>query len=380
MTVLVPLPIIAPMFVYVGCYTTPDRAGTGEGITVYRMDDRSGAWEHIQLLTGVANPSFLALDPTRRFLYCVHGGNDFSAISAFAVAPHTSLLTALNTRQSGGRNPVSVDVHLSGRALVVANYRDGTVAALPINPDGTLGSLNNAVSQTGDPGPDPVEQAGSHPHHGPFDPAGRFVAVPDKGLDRTFIYRFDAARGTIAPHDPPFVRARSGAGPRHIAFHPDAPYAYVINELDSTITTYGYDAERGVLDPRQVIGTLPPASTGRSTGAEIAVAPSGRFLYASNRGHDSIAIFAINAENGALTAMGWEPTQGTMPRFFALDPSGQFLYAANQGSDTIITFRVDQATGMLAATGHVVRIGSPTCIVFAVEDGLVPPGYPDNSR
>ncbi len=362
------------MFVYVGCYTTPDRAGTGEGITVYRMNDRSGVWEHVQLLTGVANPSFLALDPARRFLYCVHGGNDFSAISAFAVAPHTGLLTFLNTQQTGGRNPVSIEVHPSGRALVVANYRDGTVAALPINPIGTLSPLSGIMSQTGDPGPDPVEQASSHPHHSPFDPAGRFVAVPDKGLDRTFIYRFNAAHGTIAPHDPPFVRARAGAGPRHIAFHPDESYAYVINELDSTITTYAYDAKRGVLDPRHVIGTLPSAYTGRSTGAEIAVAPSGRFLYASNRGHDSIAIFAIDEETGALNATGWEPTQGAMPRFFALDPSGQFLSVANQGSDTIVTFRIDAVTGGLTPTGHVVRTGSPVCILFAEEDGPIAAG------
>jgi len=359
------------MFAYVGCYTTPDRAGTGEGITVYRIDDRSGVWEHVQLLTGVANPSFLALDSTRRFLYCVHGGNDFSAVSAFAAAPHTGLLTALNTQQSGGRNPVSLGVYPSGLALVVANYMDGTVATLPINADGTLAPLNTLLLQTGDPGPDPVEQASPHPHHSPFDPVGQFVMVPDKGLDRTFIYRFDAVRGTIAPNDPPFERAWAGAGPRHIAFHPEASYAYVINELDSTITTYAYDAERGVLDPRQLIGTLPPAYTGRSTGAEIAVAPSGRFLYASNRGHDSIAIFAIDEETGMLTATGWEPTQGAMPRFFALDPSGQFLSVANQGSDTIVTFRVDAATGGLTPTGHVVRTGSPVCIVFAAEDGPV---------
>jgi len=359
------------MYVYVGCYTTPDRAGTGEGINVYRMDADSGAWVHIQLLGGVANPSFLTLDPTERFLYAVHGGNDFSGASAFAIERETGRLTFLITQQSGGRNPVSADVHPSGRALVVASYMDGTVATLPINADGTLAPPNTVLSQTGDPGPDPVEQAAPHPHHSPFDPAGRFVAVPDKGLDRTFVYRFDAERGAIVPNDPPFVRARAGAGPRHLAFHPGLPYAYVINELDATITAYDYDAERGLLDARQVISTLPPAYTGRSTGAEIAIAPSGRFLYASNRGHDSIAIFAIDAETGALTAAGWEPARGAMPRFFALDPSGRFLYVANQGSDTIIAFRVDQTTGGLAATGDIVRTGSPVCIVFAGKYGSV---------
>lgn len=355
------------MFTYVGCYTTPDRAGMGEGIQVYRMDDHSGAWAHVQLLTGVANPSFLALDPTQRFLYCVHGGNDFSAVSAFAREQESGRLAFLNTQQSGGRNPVSLDVHPSGRALVVANYMDGTVATLPINTDGTLASLNTVLSQTGEPGPDPVEQAAPHPHHSPFDPAGRFVAVPDKGLDRTFIYRFDAGRGMIAPNDPPFVPVQAGAGPRHIAFHPHAPYAYVLNELDATIMTYGYDAERGLLDSRQLIGTLPPDHTGRSTGAEIAVAPSGRFLYTSNRGHDSIAIFAIDPETGTLTVTGWEPTQGRMPRFFALDPAGQFLFVANQGSDSIVTFRVDATTGGLTPTGQIVPTGSPVCIVFAAE-------------
>ncbi len=369
------------MFAYVGCYTTPDRAGTGEGINVYRTDDRSGAWAHVQLLSGIANPSFLALDPAQRFLYCVHGGNDFSAVSAFAVERESGRLTFLNTRQSGGRNPVSLDVHPTGRTLVVANYMDGTVAALPINADGTLAPLNTLLPQMGDPGPDPVEQAAPHPHHSPFDPAGRFVAVPDKGLDRTFVYRYDAERGTIAPNDPPFVQARAGAGPRHIAFHPDLPYAYVLNELDSTITAYGYDAARGALEARQLIGTLPPAHIGRSTGAEIAVAPSGQFLYASNRGHDSIAIFGINRETGTLAAVGWEPTRGAMPRFFALDPSGQFLYVANQGSDSIVAFRVDPATGALAPTGQIVRTGSPVSIVFAEEQGPQPlPHSGDLSR
>ncbi len=355
------------MFVYVGCYTTPDRAGTGAGINVYRIDRDSGAWAHVQLLRGVANPSFLALDPTRRFLYAVHGGNDFSAVSAFAIARETGRLTFLDTQQCGGRNPVSVDVHPSGRAIVVASYMDGTVATLPINADGTLAPMNSILPQLGGLGPDPVEQAAPHPHHSSFDPAGRFVAVPDKGLDRTFVYRFDRKRGAIRPNDPPSVQAQAGAGPRHIAFHPDLPYAYVINELDATITAFGYDAERGLLDARQLIGTLPPAYTGRSTGAEIAVAPSGRFLYASNRGHDSIAIFAIDVTHGTLTAVGWESAQGAMPRFFALDPSGKFLYVANQGSDTIVAFRVDQATGALTPTGDVVRTGSPVCIVFAGE-------------
>lgn len=352
------------MFAYVGCYTSPDRGGRGAGIEIYRMDPASGAWAHVRRIADVANPSFLALDAEQRTLYCVHGGNDFRAVSAFAVDRETGNLTFLNSEDCGGANPVHVAVHPSGRYLVVANYTDGSAAALPINADGTLGPLSDRVVQTGEPGPHPTEQRSAHPHHIPFDPAGRFLAVPDKGLDRTFIYRFDAARGTLLPGDPPFVMAQPGAGPRHAAFHPHLPYAYVINELDSTLTTFAYDAARGVLDPRQTVPTLPPGYSGESTTAEIAVAPSGRFLYGSNRGHDSIAIFAIDAANGTLTALGWEPSGGQTPRFFALDPSGAFLYAANQTSDAIVAFRVDPSTGALTPTGDVIQTGSPVCIVF----------------
>lgn len=357
--------MLMPMFAYVGCYTTPDRDGRGEGIMVYRMDAHSGAWAHVQLLAGIPNPSFLALDAGRRTLYCVHGGNTYRAASAFAVDQQSGHLTFLNTQDCGGANPVHLDIHPSGRFLVVASYTDGMVAALPINTDGTLVPISDLIAQTGDPGPHPVEQAGPHPHHSPFDPAGRFVAVPDKGLDRTFIYVFDVERGRLLPGDPPSVVAQPGAGPRHAAFHPHLPYAYIINELDSTITTFGYDAERGRLDPRQRVSTLPPGYTGASATAEIAVAPSGRFLYGSNRGHDSIAIFAIDQSTGTLASVGWQPCGGKTPRFFALDPSGSFLYSANQGSDTIVAFRVDQATGALAPTGHVVQTGSPVCIAFA---------------
>jgi 6-phosphogluconolactonase len=355
------------MFAYVGCYTTPDRKGSGEGIEVYRMDPDTGAWVHAHRFAGIPNPSFLAVDSRQRILYCVHGGNDFRAVSAFAMDRQTGGLTFLNEQDCGGRNPVHLAVHPSDRFLVVANYMDGTVAALPLDADGTLAPLSDLATQTGAPGPDPVEQASPHPHHSPFDPAGRFVVVPDKALDRTFIYQFDAECGKLLPGDPPFVAAQPGAGPRHAAFHPHLPYAYVINELDSTITTFGYDAEHGVLDPREIISTLPPGFTGNNTTAEIAVTPSGRFLYGSNRGHDSIAIFAIDSATGTLTSVGWEPSGGKQPRFFALDPSGRFLYSANQESDTIVAFRVDETAGTLAATGQVIHTGCPVCIVFAGE-------------
>ena len=351
------------MFAYVGCYTEADRGGRGLGIGVYRVDD-SGTWALVETVAGVGNPSFLALDRDQGRLYTIHGGN-FAAVSAYARDRQTGRLTLLNTRPSGGRNPVHLDFDAPGRLLAVANYTAGTVTALPINADGTLAPPVEVFDQRGDPGPDPVEQASAHPHHSPFDHDRRFLVVPDKGLDRLFIYRPDAAGGRLVPHDPPSVATHPGAGPRHIAFHADAPHAYVINELDSTVTRYDYDRERGTLHPRQVIGTLPPDFDGKNTGSEIAIAPSGRFLYASNRGHNSIAIFAIDPADGALTAIGWESTRGNTPRYFGLDPAGAFLYAANQDSDTIVAFRVDPASGGLAPTGQVIQTGRPSSIVFA---------------
>src|SRR5439155_1752903 len=246
-----------PMFAYVGCYTSKERNGKGEGVSVYRMDAASGEWTQVQVVKDVVNPSWLTLDHRRRFLYAAHG--DGSEATAFAIDT----------------------------------------------------------------------------------PSGRLVAA-----------------------DPPSVPSRPGAGPGHVDFHPSKPYLYQINELDSTITTFRFDPERGELMPLQVITTLPPSFTGNSATSEIAVAPSGAFVYGSNRGHDSIAIFAVDDATGVLSSVGWESTQGKVPRFFALDPSGTFLYAANQNSDTIVTFRVDASTGRLKPTGQIVRTGSPSSIAF----------------
>jgi 6-phosphogluconolactonase len=264
----------------------------------------------------------------------------------------------------GGKNPVHLAIDPTGRLLVTANYAAGTVAVLPIDAQGALGPVADSVALPGDPGPHRTEQPSSHPHHVPFDPTGRFVLVPDKGLDQVFVFRLDGALGKLVANDPPGVKTRAGAGPRHIAFHPSLPVAYVINELDSTVTTYRYDAARGALMPQQIVPSLPASFTGNNTGSEIAVAPSGRFVYGSNRGHDSIVAFAVDPTSGWLSPVGWEPTQGKTPRFFALDPAGNFLYAANEASDTIVTFRVDAATGELAPTGQIVKNASPACIVF----------------
>jgi 6-phosphogluconolactonase len=236
-----------------------------------------------------------------------------------------------------------------------------------------LGPRSDLVTLPGEPGPHRKEQAGSHPHQVVFDPTGRFVAVPDKGLDRVFVFRLDAASGKLTANDPPFVATRAGAGPRHIAFHSKMPLAYVINELGSSVTTYRFDLQRGSLQPIQIVPSIPPSYTGNNTGAEIVVAPSDRVVYASNRGDDSIAIFAVDQRDGSLTPVGWAPTHAKSPRFFCVDPAAKFLYAANadegfsdqQNTDTIVPFRINQANGMLTPTGQVIKTSSPCTIVFA---------------
>jgi 6-phosphogluconolactonase (cycloisomerase 2 family) len=350
------------MFAYVGCYTSKDRNGHGEGISVYRVDPASGAWTLVQLVKDVVNPSWLTLDRGGRFLYSAHG--DGEEATAFAIDKESGRLTPVNRQPTKGKNGVRLAVDGTNRFVVLANYSSGTVAVLPISADGSLGPLTDLVTLSGKPGPHRAEQAGSHPHDVVFDARGRLVVVPDKGFDVTFVFRLDPTSGKLAPATPPSVASRPGAGPRHLAFHPRKPYAYQINELDSTITTFRFDGDRGELKPLQVISTLPPSFTGNSTTSEIAVAPSGRFVYGSNRGHDTIAIFAVDEASGVLAPVAWESTQGKTPRFFALDPSGVFLYAANQDSDTIVTFRADQGTGKLTPAGHVVKTGSPSCIVF----------------
>jgi 6-phosphogluconolactonase len=350
------------MRAYVGGYTTKERNGRGEGINVYRIDEASGAWTHVQLLKDIANPSWLTLDRQGRVLYSAHG--EGTEATAYAIDRDTGRLGVLNRQGTHGKNGVRLGIDGSDRFLVCANYSSGTVAVLPIEPDGSLGTLSDLVTLDGKPGPHPTEQASAHPHDIAFDPRGRFFLAPDKGLDAVFVFRVDAATGKLVAATPPSVTTRPGAGPRHAAFHPTRPYAYVLNELDSTLTTYRFDPDRGGLAPLQVISTLPPAFTGKNTTSEIAVAPSGRFVYGSNRGHDSIAIFGVDDATGVLSPVDWEPTQGKTPRFFALDPSGAWLYAANQDGDTIVAFRVDVRSGTLTPTGQIVKVGSPSAIVF----------------
>lgn len=349
------------MLAYVGGYTSRDRDGRGDGINVYRIDEGSGAWTHLQHLGDLVNPSWLTLDPKRPVLYSAHG--EGLEVTAYAIEPGSGRLRVVNRQPTQGKNGVRLGIEATGRHLVCANYSTGTVAVLPIGADGTLGPPTDLVPLTGKPGPHPTEQRSAHPHDVAFDPRGRFCLVPDKGLDAVFVFGVSEG-GKLRPAATPSVATGAGAGPRHAGFHPTGRYAYVLNELDSTLTTYRYDAETGGLDPVQTVTTLPPGWRGANTTSEIAVGPSGAFVYASNRGHDSVAVFAADRAAGTLTAVAWAPTQGRTPRFIGLDPPGATLYAANQDSDTIVAFRVDPRAGTLTPTGRVVAVGSPSTIVF----------------
>ena len=351
-----------PLFAYVGCYTTEKRNGHGKGIGVFRVNTATAAWTPVQLVDGIVNPSFLCFDREQKFLYAVHGDMDY--VSAFAIDPGNGTLSALNRESTGGVNGVHVAVDMTNQYLVVSNYTSGSVAVIPIKPDGAVGPLTDLVKLEGTPGPHRTQQASSHPHHNPFDRDGRFIVIPDKGLDRIFVFRLDPEKGKLIAEEKSSVNTREGAGPRHADFHPRLPYAYVINELDSTVTTYRFDRARGELTPLQIVTTLPSDFTGNNTTAEIWVHPSGRFVYGSNRGHDSIVTYFVDRSTGLLATVGWQSTEGSTPRYFGLDPSGNLLCAGNQNSDTIVNFRVDQSTGKLYPLGDPVRSGSPVTIVF----------------
>lgn len=346
------------MFAYVGGYTTEDRDGRGNGINVFRVDPVSGAWNHLQTVEGLENPSLFTLNRAGTRLYSVHGAR--SLMSAFAIDRATGRLTMLNQVECNGANPVDSALDPTERFLIVANYGSGAVAVMPVADDGSLKPVSQLVTLTGTPGPDPQEQASSHPHGVTFDPAGRYVVVPDKGFDRTFFFRFE--NGRLAAAEQPHADAAPGAAPRHATFHPSLGVLYVNNERDSTVTVFEW--LNGRVTEKQVISSLPSGHTGQNTTAEIVASPDGRHLYVSNRGQDSIARFDISPQGGLLTYAGSIATGGARPRFFTLDPAAQHLYVANQDSDSITVFHIDHATGSLIATGVSISVGSPSAISF----------------
>lgn len=349
------------VLVYVGTYT---RRGS-EGIYTCALDMSTGALRPLAATGGLSDPSFLALDPRRRRLYAVSEVDRFEGqpgggVGAYAIAPDTGALTPLNRVGSGGTWPCHISVEATGRHALVANYRDGRVAMLPILSDGRLGPASHAVQHEGS-SVHPQRQAGPHAHSITPDPGNRYALAADLGLDQVLVYRMDLAAGQLRAADPPHIAIKAGSGPRHLDFHPSRRFVYLINEIGSTMAALAYDETRGTLHEQQTLSTLPAGYEGVSHCADVHVAPSGRFLYGSNRGHDSIVIYALDAA-GRMTLVGLEPTRGKNPRNFAIDPTGTFLLAANQDSDNIVTFRIDPDTGKLSYTGHEASISMPVCL------------------
>ncbi|MBW8812863.1 MAG: lactonase family protein [Caulobacterales bacterium] len=349
---------------YVGCRTSRERNARGDGINVYRVPLGGGAWTHMQLVGDLFNPSYLAFGPGRRTLYAVHG--DASEVSAFRVDPADGRLTFLNRASTHGMNPVHLALDRTGRFVVIPNhvttaeYASG-LTVLALGPDGALGDLTDLLPLKGKVGPHRVEQPFPKPHQARLDPTGRFFVVPDKGRDVVESYRLDAA-GKLSLAGS--ARAQEGAGPRHVAFTPDARFAYVLNELNSTIEAFRFDTASGALSPFQVLPALPDSFTGDSRASEIEVSADGRFVYASNRGADDIGVFAIETATGRLAPRGWQGSGGKTPRFFALSPDGHTLFAANEDGDSLMALAIDPRAGGLGQSREVARTGSPTCIVF----------------
>jgi 6-phosphogluconolactonase len=352
---------------YVGTYT--DGKSKSEGIYLYSLQLSSGELRKVGVTAGVVNPSYLALDRGRRYLYAVNEVEEFrgqksGALSAFAVDQRTGALRFINQQPSLGGSPCYVSVANDGRFVLVANYVGGNVAVLPVRRDGTLGEAVDLQQHRGASGVNPERQEAPHAHCVVLDESNRHAYSCDLGADKVLIYRFDARSGKLAPAPTPFAQLKPGAGPRHFTFDPRSRRAYVISELSATVTVFAYDAATGALREVESVPTLPTDFKGENTSADIHVSPDGRFLYCSNRGHDHVAAFGVDARTGRLSFVADEPTRGRTPRNFAIDPTGEFLLVANQESDTITTFRRDARTGRLAFTGHSADVPSPVCLKF----------------
>ena len=354
--------------VYVGTYTGGNGDEKSQGIYVLDLDLRLGKLGTPRLAGEATNPSFLAIHPNRKFLYAVSevGGPPGGAVLGFSVDQASGKLSAINQQSSRGNGPCHLVVDKAGRNVLVANYGSGSVACLPIDADGRLAPSSSFIQHQGT-GSDPGRQEGPHAHSINLDAAGRFAVTADLGLDKVFVYRFDTEKGALAANEPPFASVAPKSGPRHFAFDPGGRFGYVISEMANTITAFAYDSANGSLNEIQTISTVPADFRGQSFTAEVQVHPSGKFVYGSNRGHDSIAIFAVWPETGKLSLVGIEPTQGKNPRNFAIDPTGAFLLAENGDSGTIVLFRIDSQSGMLRPTGQSVRVPKPVCIKMIPE-------------
>ena len=363
--------------VWFGTYTGPQTGS--EGIYVARFDDATGAVSAPELAAQARSPSFLAVHPTLPMVYAVSevvnaDGSRVGGVQAFAIDPGTGRLTARNHQPSGGAGPCHVSVDTDGRVALAANYAGGSAICLALGADGDLapvaagepgGFLQHAYDRKAGTGFDPRRQAKAHGHSIDPTPDGRFAIVCDLGLDKVFVHALDRERATLAPHG--FVATKAGAGPRHFALHPGGRFGYGVNELDLTVTAFAFDPQAGSLAPLQTLSMLPDDVSERSgfKAAEIAVHPTGRFVYASNRGHDSIAMYAVDDATGKLRFLGAEPTRAKTPRGFGIDPTGRFLLACGQASGTVTVFAIDAESGRLTFTGTTLAVPAPVCVVFA---------------
>jgi len=352
-----------PIDVYFGTY---NKIGFPEGIYHAVLDLKTGSLSSPELACTASNPSFIEIHPNSKFLYAVTGSNP-GEVGAFAIEPKTKKLKLLNKSSSEGNGPCHLSISADGSVLLVANYGSGSVASIPINKDGSLAEPASSMQHIGS-SVNPKRQKEPHAHSINLSPDNRFAYVADLGLDKIMIYKLDSKSGRLLQNDPPEIKIKHGAGPRHLSFGPDGKYAYLINELDETIIAFAQDSKSGKLSEIQTISTLPEGFVGTSYCAEVRVHPSGKFLYGSNRGHDSIVIYKINPESGTLTLLGFQNSGIKNPRNFNIDPTGQFCTVANQDSDTVIVFRINQETGLLEPTEQVIKIGKPVCVRFLLRD------------
>lgn len=350
------------MLLFVGTYTNSGSTGIYAG----RFDAVLGALTGIEPAAALPNPTFQVSHPNGRVLYSVReqrdeGGRHGGMVYAFAIQAGTGRLTPLNKMPSGGDGPCHLAIDRDGRLLFAANYASGSAAMFRLDRDGRLGAMTDLVQHHG-AGPVADRQEGPHAHSVTLSPDNRFAFVADLGIDRLMAYRLDTEGGRMVPHDQPWIATRPGSGPRHMAFHPNRRAAYLITELGNTMLVFDYDESAGRLEPRQELSTLPAGFAGESYAADVHVAPSGRFVYGSNRGHDTVAVFPIDENTGRLQPAEHAPVRGKWPRNFTMDPSGRFLLAANQKSDSITIFRIDERTGRLAAAGDPVPVSAPVCL------------------
>ncbi len=350
-------------WVYIGTSThTPSKS---KGIYLYRLDSASGRITDEGLTAEMGDPGWQKISSDGKFLYTVaKTQNDRrSIVAAYRVDSASGALTVLNHEITGGSDSTHLDIDPARTCAMVANYNSGDISVMPINPDGTVAAPTAVIKHTGS-SVDPERQTHPYVHSCNVDPSGKFMLACDLGVDKVFIYRFDPASRSLSAMDPPTVSVAPGAGPRHLSFHPNGKFAYLVTEMGGTVIAYSWDSQKGQLHPLQTVSTLPPNFRGFNKSAEVRIHPNGKFLYASNRGPDDLAIFAVDPAKGTLTLVGFQPTGGKGPRDFAIDPTGNFLFAANQDSDSVTVFRINPDTGLLTPTDSTMRVPTPICVTF----------------